>query len=135
MHKSSKCMTMLPVEMECLKEYENLKFLAKTNVEFKFSDQYKKRLDRLQQNYDNPSSDEKIIKFIKYFIKQWLNGSVSPTIWNHHQTDKRRTNNDVERFHSGLSRSNITVHPRVDETKKQIKLIDSKARDVFYKSK
>ncbi|RNA00081.1 hypothetical protein BpHYR1_014867 [Brachionus plicatilis] len=97
-------------------------------------------LDHLESAFEiiidqMPNSDElSITKFVKYFIKQWINGQFSPTIWNHHQTDKRRTNNDVEGFHSGLAKSSLNVHPKVDEMIKQIKLIDGKSRDSFYKA-
>ena len=77
-------------------------------------------------------SDIKQAKFLHYFIKQWLNDSLSIAVWNHHQTDKRRTNNDVEGFHSGLWKSNLNVHPRVDEIIQQIKLIDAKSRDILF---
>ena len=33
-------------------------------------------------------------------MSQWLNGEISPKILNHHKSEKRRTNNDLEGFHS-----------------------------------
>ncbi|CAF0894177.1 unnamed protein product [Brachionus calyciflorus] len=58
-----------------------------------------------------PEKDEKLIEFIKYFKKQWLNGSISPEIWNHHFSQKR-TNNNLEGFHSKLTNFIPKCHPR-----------------------
>ncbi|RNA00083.1 hypothetical protein BpHYR1_014869 [Brachionus plicatilis] len=52
-HKSVKCVEMFPVQMECIRENEHLKHLAKTCDEFKFVDQYKLCLRRLQLKFDN----------------------------------------------------------------------------------
>ncbi|CAF0709786.1 unnamed protein product [Brachionus calyciflorus] len=205
-HKSVKCTSLIPDHLECILEYENLKYLAKMSDDFKFSEEYKKSLMLLQAKFDNKSisefwpnfskaksccykirssrkisepkcpnkltitEDQKFItinnqqqqflkydnnnrngnrilifysdsaaellenaeeyhldeylersmqliinemptnhdeSIIKYFISQWLTGQFAPSICNHHKTDKRRTNNDVEGFHSGLLKSNL----------------------------
>ncbi|RNA06703.1 hypothetical protein BpHYR1_026699 [Brachionus plicatilis] len=56
-----------------------------------------------------PDQNDNIVKFIQYFINQWVNGKISPTIWNHQRTDKRRSNNDVEGFHSVVKKSSLKV--------------------------
>ncbi|CAF0949225.1 unnamed protein product [Brachionus calyciflorus] len=81
-----------------------------------------------------PFKNENLISFVKYFIKQWVNGEISPLIWNHHKTDKRRTNNDLEGFHSGLKKSGLKVHPKVSDMIEHIKSIDSRTRDIYLKS-
>ena len=61
-HKSTECIEMLPVQMECIREYEYLKYLAKTLDDFKFAEQYKHCLNRLQPKLDNRDIAEFWIK-------------------------------------------------------------------------
>ncbi|CAF0958517.1 unnamed protein product [Brachionus calyciflorus] len=45
---SNKCLVILPAQIECLKEYENLKDKATTIDSFDFEDEYRKSLMKLQ---------------------------------------------------------------------------------------
>ncbi|CAF0894112.1 unnamed protein product [Brachionus calyciflorus] len=77
-----------------------------------------------------PIYDEKIIQFIKYFKNQWLNGYISPEIWNHHQPQKS-TNNDLEGFHSKLTHFLPKYHPKFSDMINCIKKEDAKTRNSF----
>ena len=47
-NKSLECVLMLPVQIECIKEYENLKYLAKKSENFNFQGSYQKKTAELQ---------------------------------------------------------------------------------------
>ncbi|CAF1014771.1 unnamed protein product [Brachionus calyciflorus] len=81
-----------------------------------------------------PLNDEKIINFIKYYQKQWLNGSISPEIWNHHDSQKR-TNNDLEGYHSKLTKFLPKYHPKFSDMITCIKKEDVKTRNVYLSGK
>lgn len=51
----NKCESLVPDHLECISEYENLKYLAKQSHDFKFADEYKKSLVKLQAKFDNKS--------------------------------------------------------------------------------
>ncbi|CAF0992704.1 unnamed protein product [Brachionus calyciflorus] len=80
-----------------------------------------------------PIDDQKIIEFLNYFNSQWLIGKYSPRLWNHHRSDKRRTNNDLEGFHSSLNNSNLKMHSRVDDMIDFLKTQDCCTRDTYLK--
>ncbi|RNA14062.1 hypothetical protein BpHYR1_006904 [Brachionus plicatilis] len=83
-----------------------------------------------------PIANEKIMAFIQYFKDQWLNGTVSPEIWNHFNSQKR-TNNDLEGFHSKLSKLSKFVpkhHPKLAELIRCLKKDDAKTRNDYYQT-
>lgn len=72
-----------------------------------------------------PSTDDKLIIFITYFNNQWLNGFISPEIWNHRYSQKR-TNNNVEGFHSKLTKIIPKYHSKFSEMVNCIKNVMQK---------
>ena len=58
-------------------------------------DKIKEALDIIIE--EAPFKSEKMVSFVKYFKNQWLNGFISPEIWNHRNSVKR-TNNNLEGF-------------------------------------
>ncbi|RNA19867.1 ac transposable element-derived [Brachionus plicatilis] len=77
-----------------------------------------------------PFTDEKLFAFVRYFKKQWLNGTISPQIWNHH-TSQKRTNNNLEGFHSKLTKLLPKYHPKFSDVLKCIIKEDAKTRNDF----
>ncbi|CAF0863295.1 unnamed protein product [Brachionus calyciflorus] len=57
-HHSNKCLVLLPAQIECLKEYENLKDKATTTDSFNFGDEYRKSLMKLQTKLDSKDAAE-----------------------------------------------------------------------------
>jgi hypothetical protein len=97
--------------VQCLFRYiKNLGFQQKYANDFEFRLWFKQftalaliPLEKLEQaftiiieNGGQYLNDVNMQRFISYFIEQWLNGNISPEIWNHFQSGQRRTNNDVE---------------------------------------
>ncbi|CAF1083058.1 unnamed protein product [Brachionus calyciflorus] len=74
--------------------------------------------------------NEELIPFIKSFNKQWLNGSISPEIWNHYKSQKR-TNNDLEGFHSKLTKFLPKYHPKFSDILNCINREDSKTTNAY----
>ena len=52
-------------------------------------------------------------KLKKYFIEKWLMGSNSPDIWNHHNTSRKRTNNNLEGYHTTITSTLPKYHPEM----------------------
>ncbi|RNA35029.1 Ragulator complex LAMTOR3 [Brachionus plicatilis] len=93
-------------------------------------------IDKLQHAIDIiieelPEKNSKYISFIKYFQKQWLNGAISPQIWN--LNSQKRTNNDLEGFHSKLTMFLPKYHSKFADMIKTIKNEDAKTRNEFLK--
>ncbi|RNA29472.1 Ragulator complex LAMTOR3 [Brachionus plicatilis] len=61
---------------------------------------------------------------------QWLNGFISPEIWNHRNSVKR-TNNNLEGFHSKLTKFLPKYHSKFSDMLECIKKEDSKTRNLF----
>ncbi|CAF0762114.1 unnamed protein product [Brachionus calyciflorus] len=51
-HKSLEWVIMLTIQIECIKEYENIKYLAKMSDNFNFQDSYQKKTAELQTKLD-----------------------------------------------------------------------------------
>ena len=66
-HKSNKCESLIPDQLECISEYEKLKYLAKQSDDFTFADEYKKSLVRLHTKFENKS----IADFWPELSKDW----------------------------------------------------------------
>jgi len=56
---SSKLLVLLPSFIESIKQYENLKYLAKTNEVFNFAQLYRNKLALLQEKFDPREVAEK----------------------------------------------------------------------------
>ncbi|CAF1032229.1 unnamed protein product, partial [Brachionus calyciflorus] len=64
--------------------------------------------------------------------KQWLNGSISPEICNHRNSQKR-TNNKFEGFHSKLTKFLPKYHPKFSDMVNCIIKEDAKTRNEYLK--
>ena len=80
-----------------------------------------------------PDNNENTIKFLNYFNKQWLIGKIQPTIWNHNQSFKKRTNNNLEAYHSILKKVFSNCHSSLSQMVKFIKSEDHLCRDQYLK--
>ncbi|CAF0860393.1 unnamed protein product [Brachionus calyciflorus] len=78
-----------------------------------------------------PSNDPNFLEFIRYFITQWLSGQMSPNVWYHHRSKKSRTNNDLERFHSRIHKTDLRPHPNIDDVIRYLKAFDCRMRDTY----
>jgi hypothetical protein len=78
-------------------------------------------------------NDTSIQKFISYFINEWLVRQVSPGFWNHYQR-QRRTNNDLEGYHSHLNYAFPKHHPNLAKLVKFIQQNHGVSKDIYYKT-
>ena len=93
----------------------------------------KQAMDTILTNGINYKQEQAVLKFIKYFNNQWLHGSQPPDIWNHFENYEKRTNNDLEGYHSDLDKHFPKYHPSLESVVKFFKKFNALSVDRFIK--
>ncbi len=84
--------------------------------------------------------DEKLKKFIQYFINVWLiskrGSQFNPTVWNHYGCIGYRTNNHLEGFHSQLKKDLAdTKKPDIYTVIKHLRKVDAIQCNIYLRRK
>ena len=93
----------------------------------------KQAMDTILTNGINYKQEQAVLKFIKYLNNQWLHGSQPPDIWNHFENYEKRTNNDLEGYHSDLDKHFPKYNPSLESVVKFFKKFNALSVDRLIK--
>ncbi|CAF0916621.1 unnamed protein product [Brachionus calyciflorus] len=98
-------------------------------------DQIQKVLKEIMNVIPNKSQD-KLLEFLNYFERTWINHFVfTPLLWNHFETKGPRTNNHVEGFNHKINNYIDNNHPHVYSAINTLKCLETTVSLNFFKRK